>query len=175
MRKVSMLRLFFGVFVVAVFGIPANGAAGVDINIGINVPPPPRIVVSAPPAVVVIPGTYVYFAPSLDVDIFFYHGYWYRSHHGHWYRATSYDGRWVFVENHKIPYGVLHVPQNFRRLPPGYRQVSHREFQQNWRAWEKDKYWERYEHWHHRERDGHERKDHYDRREHDKGGGRGRH
>ena len=28
---------FFGILVVALVGIPANGAAGVDINIGINI------------------------------------------------------------------------------------------------------------------------------------------
>ncbi|MFB3884999.1 MAG: hypothetical protein ACE144_07205 [Thermodesulfobacteriota bacterium] len=174
MRKILILHLFFGILVAALVSIPANGVAGVDVNIGINVPPPPRVVVHAPPAVVVIPGTYVYFPPTLEVDIFFYGGYWYRSHHGHWYRATSYDGHWVFIEKHRVPYVVLHVPPDFRRLPPGYRHIPYRELHKNWRTWERDKHWERYEAWHHRDADRHERKDHYDARKHEKGGGKGR-
>ncbi|MCJ7783683.1 MAG: hypothetical protein MUP41_07090, partial [Desulfobacterales bacterium] len=76
-----------------------------------------------------------------------------------------------FIENHKIPYVVLHVPHNFRSLPPGYRQISHGELHKNWRAWERDKYWERHggREWH-----GEERREH-DRPGPDKGSGKGRH
>lgn len=44
----------------------------------VNIAPPPVYPFSAPPEVVVIPGTYVYFVPGINVDILFYHGHWYR-------------------------------------------------------------------------------------------------
>jgi hypothetical protein len=181
MKKVFMLSLFFGILFVALIGSSANGRAGVDVNIGINIPPPPRLVISAPPEVVVIPGTYIYFVPTLDVDVFFYHGYWYRPHHGHWYRASSYNGHWVILEDRRVPNVLVHVPGDFRRLPPGYRHIPHRELHSNWKAWEKNKYWEKQEYWHHRQHeaerrdDRHERKeDRYDRKDYDKGGGKGK-
>jgi len=64
-----------------VFGLftPAMSSAEVNINIDI---PLPGLVIPAPPALVVIPGTYVYYPPDVQTDIFFYHGYWYRPYRG---------------------------------------------------------------------------------------------
>ena len=72
-----MMRLFSGTLLLALvilFPIPAMAA--VDVGISISLPPP--IVFAAPPEVVVIPETYVYAVPDLDVDIFFYNGWWWR-------------------------------------------------------------------------------------------------
>ena len=70
--------------------------AGVNVNIGIGIPLP-HVVIHSPPPVVVIPGTYAYFAPDVGVEIFFYHGFWYRPHRGHWYRADGYNGPWINI------------------------------------------------------------------------------
>jgi len=70
-----MKKFFFGTILLAlvlVFPIPTM--AGVDVRI--SIPLPPHIVFAAPPVVVVIPETYVYVVPDLDVDIFFYNGWW---------------------------------------------------------------------------------------------------
>lgn len=56
-----------------------------NFSIGINVgapPPPPAIVLSAPPPLVVVPGTPVYYAPSLSVNFFAYGGQYYSHHNG---------------------------------------------------------------------------------------------
>ena len=69
----------------------ATGAsAEVNLNIGINLPMA-GVMVSSSPDVVVISGTYVYFIPDAEEDVFFYHGYWYRPHQGHWYRSRNYN------------------------------------------------------------------------------------
>jgi hypothetical protein len=69
----NKVKKFFGGAILLTFVsiFPAMTIAGVDINIGISLPLPPPIVFHAPPAVIVIPGTYVYVAPNVDVDIFF--------------------------------------------------------------------------------------------------------
>jgi hypothetical protein len=63
---------------------------------------PPSLVLPAPPALYVIPGTYAYFVADVDVDIFFYQGFWYRPHLGRWYRAYEYNGPDLFVTN-RVP------------------------------------------------------------------------
>ena len=64
---------------------------------------------------VVIPGTYIYAVPDIDVEIFFHQGYWYRPHEEHWYRSKSYNGPWAYLDSNRVP-GVTLFD-----LPPDYR------------------------------------------------------
>jgi hypothetical protein len=89
MRKRALITIFVGIIILISMGYSNRVIAEVNINVGINVPPPPPLAIPAPPPVIVIPRTYVCFAPKVEVDIYFYHGYWYRPHQGHWYRSTS--------------------------------------------------------------------------------------
>jgi hypothetical protein len=106
----------------------------------------------------------------VDVDVFFYQGYWYRPHHGHWYRSKTYNGKWVYLSPKRVPRAVINVPPDFRQVPSGHRHIPYGDVRKNWRAWERDKHWERRggREWH-----GEDWRDH-DRHGHDKGG-RGRH
>ncbi len=116
---------------------PGISLARVDISVTL-----PPLVFPAPPPVVVIPDTYVYFSPDVQVDIFFYQGYWYRPYEGRWFRATHYNGPWVFIAPRRVPYAVIHVPRDFRSHQ--YRRIPYGELNRNWRTWERDKYWERH-------------------------------
>ena len=92
MKKRTLIALsVFGIMLLIGMGYPSGATAGV--NIGINVLPPPPLAIPAPPPMFVIPRTYIYFAPEVDVDILFYHGYWYRPYQGHWYRSGTYNGK----------------------------------------------------------------------------------
>lgn len=124
---------------------PSAKAAGVDVHVGISTVPPP-VVFSTPPSVVVIPGTYAYFIPGIQDNIFFYDGYWYRPYRGYWYRAHRYDGPWVYMEPRRVPGPVLHIPPDFRRLRPGYRHIPYGHLKRNWRRWERERYWDRHGH-----------------------------
>ncbi len=53
-------------------------AAGGRMDIGVSVPLPPPIMFPGPPHLVVIPETDVYAVPDVDVDVFFYGGWWWR-------------------------------------------------------------------------------------------------
>jgi len=168
MRKRALITIFLGIIILISMGYSNRVIAEVNINVGINVPPPPPLAIPAPPPVIVIPRTYVYFAPKVEVDIFFYHGYWYRPHQGHWYRSTSYNGRWVYIPPKKVPPGLLNLPPDFRHVPPGHQHIPHGQLKKNWKTWEKEKYWDRHggKEWH-----GDEKWEHNQ----GKGRGKGRH
>ncbi len=139
--KKSLFYVFGFVAMLLVFGFmtPAMGNAEVNVNV---VVPLPRLVIPAPPALFVIPGTYVYYPPDVDVDIFFYHGYWYRPYRGGWYISNGYNGPWRSVGPRHVPRALINVPPTYRRVPPGHERLPHAMVQKNWRTWERERHWD---------------------------------
>ncbi len=127
-----------------VFGFFPLLDSSAEVNVNINIPLP-EVVFSAPPALVVIPGTYAYFAPEVAVDIFFYQGYWYRPYDGRWYIAADYRGPWSFVAINRVPPVFLSLPPDYRSVPPGYERVPYGVVKKNWRRWESERHWDRHE------------------------------
>jgi hypothetical protein len=142
MRKRAAIAIFMGIIFITLMGYTPESSAQVSVNIGIGVPLP-QVVVHDPPAVVVVPGTYVYFAPDVGVDIFFYHGYWYRPHHGHWYRARGYNGPWGNIEGARVPHVVRDLPPDFRHTVRHHERIQNVDLQRNWKTWEQKKHWDR--------------------------------
>ena len=89
MRKSCLLVI--GALLLVLTGSATQSEARVNVNVGVNLP---AIRFAAPPDVVVIPGTYVYMVPDIDVDVLFFQGYWWRPYQGHWYRSRDYKGGW---------------------------------------------------------------------------------
>ncbi|MDA8431823.1 MAG: hypothetical protein M0Z60_02545 [Nitrospiraceae bacterium] len=140
-KKISYVLFFLGVLVLAygLFLLPKS-IAGVHVNVGINLP---LFSFPAPPPMVVIPGTYAYYAPDVDVDIFFYHGYWYRPYEDRWFRARGYNGPWVHIGQAEIPRVVVDLPHDYRRhARPGHERIPYGQFKKSWRRWEQEKYWD---------------------------------
>lgn len=148
-----MNKLLIGTILLAlVLVFPVPTTAGVDVGISISLPPP--IVFAAPPEVVVIPETYVYAVPDLDVDIFFYNGWWWRPWEGRWYRSRHYAQGWVYYQR---------APSFYTRIPSGwrndyrdrrwggrqwnYQRIPHQQVERNWSAWEKNRHWEKQQTW----------------------------
>lgn len=143
--------IFIGILFITMMTCAPVNSAEVNVSIGIGVPAPqvvipapPPVVVPAPPPVVVIPGTYVYFALDFGVDIFFYHGYWYRPHYGHWYRSEGYNGPWYNIKGRRVPYVVRNLPPDFRHSIRQHERIRHVDLQRNWKTWEKEKHWDRH-------------------------------
>jgi len=143
MKKKVFIGVVAALILVTCIGYSNGIAAEVNINVGIKAPPPPPLAIPAPPPMFVIPRTYVYFAPEVDVDVFFYQGYWYRPYRGNWYRSRTYNGKWIYISSARVPRAVINVPPDFRHVPPGHRHIAYGDVRKNWRTWEKDKYWER--------------------------------
>ena len=92
-----MKKLLLGTILLAlVIVVPIPTMAAVNINVSIGLPPP--IVFAAPPEVIVIPETYVYVVPDIDVDLFFWNGWWWRLWEGRWYRSHYYDRGWGYYK-----------------------------------------------------------------------------
>jgi hypothetical protein len=138
---------FFGILLLVLMGLPVESTAAVNINVGISVPPPPIFRFHAPPPMVVIPGTYIYAVPDIDVDILFYQGYWYRPHDGRWFRSKSYNGPWGYIDSRSIPRVLFDLSPDYYRVPPGYERIPYGHFKSNWGRWERERYWERDERW----------------------------
>ncbi len=146
-----MKKKFSGVLVAAVllsmlFALgkteEAKGEVGISINIGL-----PPLAFSTPPPVVVVPGTYVYAVPDIEVGLFFYQGYWYRPYEGRWYWASSYNGPWAYIEVSRVPRVLVDLPPSAWRVPPGYHRIPYAEFREHWRGWEHERHWDRDRDW----------------------------
>ena len=156
-RKNSLL--VFAALLLVVTGSASQSDAGVNVNVGdegvhvtvgdegVHVTVRnslPAIRFASPPDLVVIPGTYVYMVPDIDVDVLFFQDYWWRPFEGQWYRSMEYNGQWSYVEPGKIPGGLRALPQNYRhRLSAGYERIPHEDVKRNWKQWEKEKHWDR--------------------------------
>lgn len=112
-------RLWMGAILLG--SVIAPGAAPADVTVDITVPAPPSIVLPAPPALVLVPGhPTVRYAPSIDVDLFFFDARWYYWHGGYWYTGKSWKGPWKHVVVEKLPPGIGKVPAKYYKIPPGH-------------------------------------------------------
>ena len=146
-----MKPLLAAVVLVLTLTVPAR--AQVRVDIGINLP--------GPPSLIVVPGTPVYYAPQAPANVFLYgHQYWAFSNGG-WYAGPSWSGPWAVVEPAFVPVPVLRVPVQYYRVPPGH-----------WKGWARtapprwDGHYGRSWHETSAERDWREREEHWDRGKH---------
>lgn len=146
-----MKKLLLRAMVLAwLFSFPVPATAGVDVSISL----PPLIAFSAPPAMVVIPETYVYVVPDVDVEIFFYDGWWWRPWEGRWYRSRHYDSGWGYYQ--RVPTFYSRVPSGWRNdyrerrwggRPWNYQPIHHQQVERNWSGWKKNRHWEKQKTW----------------------------
>jgi len=129
-------------FVISMLLIIA-GISTAGVNVNVNIGPPPVYTFSEPPELVVIPNTYVYFAPGVDMDIVFYHGYWYRPYNGYWYRGSGYNGPWHHIGRERVPRYIINLPPDYRRSYHDYPRIPYGHVHSNWNRWERDKYWDK--------------------------------
>ena len=85
-------------------------AAQVSVNVGINLP--------GPPSLVIIPQTPVAYAPAVPANLFFYGGQYYVFAKNGWYIGPTYNGPWGVVAPTHIPPPILAVPVRYYRAPP---------------------------------------------------------
>jgi hypothetical protein len=149
-----MKKLVFGaIFFLIVSFFPVLTMAAVDISIGISLPP--LIVFHAPPNVIVLPDTDdVYVVPEIDIDIFFWNGWWWRPWEGRWYRSHYYDRGWVYYN--AVPSFYFDVDPGWRRYyinrnwyghPWKYERIPNQRLQKNWKTWNDNRHWEREKTW----------------------------
>ncbi|MBE7414038.1 MAG: hypothetical protein HS130_01920 [Deltaproteobacteria bacterium] len=92
MKRLSLALATAGM---ALFFAPSAALPEININIGINAPPP-AIVVKAPPAVVVIPGTYT--LPLILTTGLLLRRLLVEAAQGGWYRSRGVRRPWVVIK-----------------------------------------------------------------------------
>lgn len=138
-----MLKMRNLVFALGVLVAPLPAAADVSVGIGIGLPHVSiGINVPAYPRLVRVPGYPVYYAPHLDVNLFFYDGLYWLFYNDNWYASTWYNGPWAFVSPYDVPVFILRVPVRYYRHPPPYFRHWRRDepprWHENWgREWER--------------------------------------
>lgn len=149
----------------ALFVFGGMKEAGAQVQVNINLGPPP-VMVAEPPEMVPVPGSRVYFVPEPEIDIFYYNGYWWSPRGPQWYRSRAYNGPWAIVEQRHIPVPVYKVPKDYRvvyakekHIPYGqWKKYHEKQAKAERKAWKK-----------------HEKAERKGSKEHKKGHGKGNH
>ena len=101
------------VFLAAVIALPATAMAGVRVGVNIGLPPIVIGIGGGPPDLVEVPDSdQAYVAPDVNVELFFWNGWWWRPYEGRWYRSHYYDRGWAYYNR---------VPRFYHRVDPGWR------------------------------------------------------
>lgn len=116
-----------GILLLAVMGlVPAGTALADSVSIGINTGNLNLgISVGEPPKLVVVPGTPVQYAPAVTANYFFYGNRYYLFHNETWYIASGYNGPWTVIAIQRVPPPILTVPVEYYRVPPGHWKGKH--------------------------------------------------
>jgi len=109
--------LLLALLLAPVVALPATAQVNIaigapSIDIGIHFP--------ALPSLTVVPGTPVYYAPSVDTNFFFYDGMYWVLKDDTWYTSSWYNGPWAVVDPDIVPDFILRVPVRYYRHPPSY-------------------------------------------------------
>ena len=143
-----MKKLLFGtILLMLAIVVPIPTVAQININIGIPLPPP--IVFPAPPEVIVMPETPgVYVDPDIDVDLYFWNGFWWRFWEGRWYRSHYYDRDWGYYDD--VPSFYFYVDRHWRDYYRNhnwyghqwnYQRVPYEQLHRNWQNWQRNRSW----------------------------------
>lgn len=149
--KTSTRSLRYAAAVLSIL-MSAASPAETQISIGIAVPGA-SIGIQMPgyPAFVQVPSHPVYYAPRLQMNLFFYDGLYWVYQQDNWYASSWYDGPWRAVSPQAVPLYVLRVPVRYYRNPPGYfrgwRSDAPPRWDQHWGPdWSRDRSgWDRWD------------------------------
>jgi len=110
-------RLLLGALLVLAFASPAR----TQVSVGIGLPSLDiGIHLGALPSLTVVPGSPVYYAPSVNGNFFFYDGMYWVFENDNWYSSSWYNGPWALVDPDIVPNFVLQVPVRYYRQPPTF-------------------------------------------------------
>lgn len=160
-RRFERRRRDTGRMAIVVLALGTPVAAYAEVNININVGPPP-VIYAEPPELVVVPQSRAYFVPGLSIDLFFSDGYWWSPRGQRWYRARDYNGPWDVMERRYVPRALIRLPRDYREVYVREKHIPYGQWKKQWKHWDKEerKEWSEEEKWH---KKGH----HHKRREDD--------
>ena len=131
MKNLKNAALFLAGTCAAVFMLCAPVPALSEVNVSVSIGPPPIVVHE--PELIVVPRTMVYFAPGVDVELYFYSGRWWSRHEGRWFRAKSYNGPWAAVGPRYVPVEIVRLPRDYRTVYVREHRVPYGQLKKHWR------------------------------------------
>ena len=150
-----MKKILLGAILLALpVAVPVPSMAEVNVGIGISLPFP-VIEFRSPPDVIVMPDTQgVYVVPDIDVDMYFWNGWWWRPWEGGWYRSQYYNRGWNYYNSTPSFYydvdpgwRTYYRERNWSGHRWDYQRVPQRQLQRNWKGWQKNRHWEKQKSW----------------------------
>jgi hypothetical protein len=106
--------------------------------------PPAPLDVAEPDMVALPSGDAQVYMLSNTAGVYFYGGYWYRYHHGVWFRARMHNVPWGYIHAALVPGFVIEIPPAYPLyLPAGYYRIPYRDFDSQWRSWDRDRRWQK--------------------------------
>lgn len=138
MRKGSILG-FLAFLLAGLAGGATTGFAGMDVSVNIGIP---AVVVAEPPEMILVPNSQVYFAPSVQAELFFYRGIWYTRSGHRWYRGRSYRGPWAVASPRTVPGAFGRLPGNYRTVYVREERVPYGHLKKHWKHHE-ERRWSR--------------------------------
>ncbi len=112
------------------------GIAGMDVSVNIGIP---AVVVAQPPEMVLVPDSQIYYAPSVEAELFFYRGNWYTRSGRRWYRGRSYNGPWVVAAPRTVPGAFVRLPGNYRTVYVREERVPYGQLKKHWKYHEEER------------------------------------
>jgi hypothetical protein len=100
-------------------GLLSAPAAHADVRGGLNVAPPPALVVASPPPLAAVPGSSVFYGTGARYNLFVYGNRYYSVHKGTWFSVASSGGAWRIIPTERVPKPVLAVPTTYYAVPSG--------------------------------------------------------
>jgi hypothetical protein len=135
-----MHAFVIGLLVLTALLAPAAPAPGqVHVNIGINLP--------APPPLVVVPEIRtVQYVKSSPYNLFVYNNQYWAFSNGGWHVASAHNGPWIVVAPQFVPRPLLLVPVRYYHVPPGHWKQWQRAAPPRWhdewgRDWAEKRQW----------------------------------
>jgi len=127
---------FLACFLLGFGGGATPGFAGMDVSVNIGVP---AVVVAGPPEMVLVPNSQIYYAPSVEAELFFYRGNWYTRSGHRWYRGRSYKGPWAVAAPRTVPGAFGRLPGNYRTVYVRGERVPYGHLKNHWKHHEKER------------------------------------
>src|SRR5512134_3516105 len=126
---------FLACFLLGFGGWATPGFAGMDVSVNIGVP---AVVVAEPPEMILVPNSQIYYAPSVEAELFFYRGNWYTRNGHRWYRGRSYRGPWVVASPRSVPGEFVRLPRNYRTVYVRGERIPHGHLKNHWKHHERE-------------------------------------
>lgn len=152
--KTAMIGLVLSLLVGCVIA-PIDGGYGPPLPVYDEAYDPPPLGFQRPPDVIVLPDTDdVYVVPEINLDLFFWNGWWWRPSGGRWYRSQFYDRGWTHYSG--VPSFYYDVDPAWRQYYKNrnwyghrwnYERIPNQRLQQNWGPWRESRHWERQRTW----------------------------